>query len=779
MAHIMTLSNYVDSNFTSIDDLKLLDAKREELGSLDQQVKEIVVSKLSTSAEPEVAGRVKSKLDSSKLNDAVEKIISVVLVITKLEDLNESYDNVSALLQEYGEVPVLKELQIQVKKKQVASIQKEYLLKCQQIETKLTKSASLEDLKSISHDMDELHAPELTAQLDEEISRWRQKLEQELRQEVQDSKWLKTSSVKSTSLTSIARVTGSMIQLQSIRNTPSYPNTWWALDCLLEPVTTRFHYHFDTPNKDTNKLSKPEWALSFIENFLEDNLPLLNIIVEERFKKVDRIGTYEVITALLVPVRNKMNKVVQVINTNLKSEYDNKVREKYGVLLSHLIFELSTFDQRLRNKYKYNPYATVSTTPAMEKWTGITGDILLDERNRAFESWLEFEKTLAVKRFNLEIMNANDWNKIDFDYQPNKAGDKDRNISTRFLRPTFSAYGLVKLVENLNSHVQTLSIVKFQLKYVSSIQLHLLDLYLDELAQEHKIFTDKNTKSVLTMIPGGIDTDTKSTNKREAELLASLEKLSEIYCSTKFVADWIEKWNEDIVFVQLWKMYQSFTTSLQDLDMDDGLFSSISVKFDKLLDKTLNSYLGILRVEIKQLLKSYVNTSQWTLPSQSADVLPSQNLASLINTLPTYLGVIEKSVSKIDYFAVSNMAVTVISDLLYEYVITNNKFSRAGISQLITDFNYLVSSLHATLLLNTRRLSSITRFDDHPLSNDNNRSYIKVVQAIDVLDSVSLSHGGAIRAKISAVDELRSDYGHGIDALTDHEIVDLLSRIAE
>lgn len=775
----MEFDNYVNSNFTNIEDLKSLDTKLDELRDIDQQVKNIVSNKLLNSAEPQPLEQINPDTDKPRLNYAIEKIISVILVITKLDDLNESYDNINALLQEYGEIPVLKELQIQIKKKQVAEIQKDYLLKYQRIENKLAESTSLEDLRSLSLQMDELHAPELISLLDEEIGRRRVKMERELTNLIKDNKWLSKNTVSKATLTSITRTTESLIQLQSIRNVPSYPDTWWALDCLLEPVVTRFHYHFDTPNKDTNKLSKPEWALNFIENFLEDNLPLLNITFDEQFKKVHKIGTYETITALLVPVRNKMNKVIQVINTNLKSEYDNKVREKYGVLLSHLIFELSSFDQRLRNKYKYNPYATDSTEPVMKKWTGLTGDILLDENNRAFESWLEFEKTLAVKRFNQEIINVNDWIKIDFDYQPNKSSNEDGSVGTKYLRPTFSAYGLVKLIENLNSHFQILSIVKFQLKYVSSIQLHLLDLYLTGLTQQHKSFTDKNTKSVLTMIPGGIDTNTKTSIKRETELIASLEKLTEIYCSTKFVNNSIQKWNEDLVFVQLWKMYQSFSSPALELDMDDGLFSSVSTKFDKLLDQTLNSYLGILRVEIKQLLKAYVNTSQWDLSDQGTDLSPSKDLNPLINMLPTYFDIIEKAVSKIDYFAVSNMAVTVISELLYEYVITNNRFSRPGINQLIIDFNYLISSLHVTLLLNTRRLSSITRFDDYSMSNDNNRSYVKVVQAIDVLDSISLSVAADIKRQNEAIDQLRLDYGHGIGALSTAEIKDLLNRLVE
>ena len=167
----MEVSNYVDANFTSIEDLSLIESKLDELRGIDKQVKTVVANRLSNSSESHFQKELKPDIDDSKLNDAVEKIVSVVQVVTSLDDLNEAYDNIHALILEFGDIPLLREIQVQLKKKQVAEIQTEYLLKYQQIESKLTEDASLEDLRAISLQINEMHAPELVSQVDQEINR--------------------------------------------------------------------------------------------------------------------------------------------------------------------------------------------------------------------------------------------------------------------------------------------------------------------------------------------------------------------------------------------------------------------------------------------------------------------------------------------------------------------------------------------------------------------------------------------------------------------------------
>ena len=136
---------------------------------------------------------------------------------------------------------------------------------------------------------------------------------------------------------------------------------------------------------------------------------------------------------------------------------------------------------------------------------------MLNDLNHAAKKWLEFENRLALRRFDNEIINASDAFSIDHDYQ---GLNHDKEINLHILRPTYSAYGLVKLISNLNSHFQTLNIVKYQLQFVSRIQLGLIDKYYDIIKKHYKEYNNKYSfKNALNMIPGAmVDESINKTN---------------------------------------------------------------------------------------------------------------------------------------------------------------------------------------------------------------------------------------------------------------------------
>ena len=65
-----------------------------------------------------------------------------------------------------------------------------------------------------------------------------------------------------------------------------------------------------------------------------------------------------------------------------------------------------------------------------------------------------------------------------------------KKLTLHILRPTYSAYGLVKLISNLNSHFQTLNIVKYQLQFVSN-SVGLIDKYYDIIKKHYKEYNNK------------------------------------------------------------------------------------------------------------------------------------------------------------------------------------------------------------------------------------------------------------------------------------------------
>ncbi|KAG7666388.1 uncharacterized protein J8A68_000084 [[Candida] subhashii] len=785
-------ADYINTNFTTIEDLQELPTKLNELNQLSQTIQQIANLKTTSSDSNSVIPNApQSILNQQEFDNALEKITSVISMISDPGfDLNDAIDNMNGLIAEYGPVSMFIQLKQQFEMK-LDSIKMCELLKMgKSLEERLSSpELSQEELRAISNEINSLNdvnniiAGTLITILRNKIQTKRQELETQLKQLIKNTKWLSTSSTKNNeisneSLTQISKLFQQLINLQSINNIPKYPASWWALDILLDPIIIRFNYHFNSTNKETNKLSKPEWAFNFIETFLSNDIGLINLIVEDTFKQVGRIGLYEIITSLLNPLRIKIQKMLTVINENIITYSQDKIMlEKNGRLLSHLIFELSSFDQRLRTIHKYNPYIYDFQTGPESKWNGITSDVLLINRsgsdsNVAVENWLNFENELATKRFQTEIITTKDAFTIDYDYQGTlELGDDDdsgSHIHKYILRPTYSAYGLVKLINNLSSHYQTLNIVKYQLKYVSKIQLNLIDKYLDSLNRQYRTFLEKfNFKSVLNYIPGGIK-ETIDESSRIEQGQRGLTMLTELYCSGKFISNSLEYWSNQLIFIQLWQAYKSYSGENVDDYEDSSIFESAISQYDDFINRLINDYEDFFKGEIKQLVKQYVNSSQWELNStiHGDYELPSDDLSTIVNTLPTYLEILRRSLSTLDYFMIVNQVVSIICNIYYEYIITNNQFDRKGVDQLLVDFGHIVTSLHILLFLNCEEHAEF--------SCDGNDSYVKVCQAIDLLDSLDKNKR---YSPDNDYQELRKEYEHGLSMLTRNELHDLIARV--
>ena len=55
------------------------------------------------------------------------------------------------------------------------------------------------------------------------------------------------------------------LQLDQLTQPDSVTTDLWAMDCVLEPLLLRFRYHFERAESETNRLTKPEWYLSYVQ----------------------------------------------------------------------------------------------------------------------------------------------------------------------------------------------------------------------------------------------------------------------------------------------------------------------------------------------------------------------------------------------------------------------------------------------------------------------------------------------------------------------------------
>lgn len=587
-------------------------------------------------------------------------------------------------------------------------------------------------------------------------------LSAQLAQLLQDIKWLSPKEkvlIPADKLKQIAATFDALVALQAVCRVPEYPDVWWALQVLLQPYTVRFAYHFGQAS-GTNKISRPEWALGFVEKFLAENLPALELVIDASFHAHGKIGVFETISAVLVPLREKLLRMVDTINTRIEQSHDDVTAlDLNGKLLSHLIFETAAFDQRLRTAYKYNPYITDLALSPTRKWMGLIGDIMLvgDDESAAVNNWLSLELRLAKKRFGTEIVGPANAFEIDYDF--NASSDSPQQV----LKPSYSAYGLVKLFDNLTTHFKTISILKYQWKYVSMIQLTFLAEYLDHLQQQFAHFNESlSLKLISNFLPGVKAADT-TTQTIVTNGLKGLEVLTGLYCLLKFVLMRMEEWSELLVFIQLWDYYRTENPDKEE----NSVFEASEKQYKALLLKVINKYEDFFRKEVRSALKEYVNTSQWNIADADHKNQVSPQLANVVASIPAYMSYLKRTLPEVDYFLVSSKVCDSLANILREYVITNNQFNKNGVDQLRTDVDFLSSQMEQLLLLEA----------DRKYSNHSNKSYNKVLQSIEMMSYFDAAGAKVLKKQFDNADGIRSQFDSHLDCLTDSDCLDLLFRI--
>lgn len=731
--------DYINSRFVGFDDLAHIDAAAADLKLQKEKVLQLLES-------PELA------------HPSQERSLHAEGLVKAIRQLKRGKPRqVDALVDVNGDIAVLGNIRQLLESREALAGQVSQLEQAAQIEAAITQLAvddPLNELYEQSRSLAEPQKSALLAQLDGHVARLHDSLASTLRDLLRRIRWLapkETVAVAAPDFTELQKLVGQLVSLQAAQGAPQYPETWWALDCLVEPFCVRFDFHFEQA-ADTNKVSRPEWALSYVEKFLAQSLPQFELVLAGEFGIHNRIATYEVITLTLVPVREKILRMARSINLSVvATAEDADAQEKYGRLLSHLIFETTLFDQRLRSEYKYNPYISELAETPKRKWMGITADVLLSEPD-AVSSWLDLENKLAHDRFRSEILGKD--SPFDVDFEFHAAADS--------LKPSYSAFALVKLLNNLTSHFKTLLIVRYQLKYVSNIQLQLIDDYLNAVDREYRQVTEsvrsKLISSVLTKKP-----DKPAVASHLSVGILTLQKLTGIYCLLRFVVLHMEEWSNDLLFVQLWDTYKELSAETGN---DDSIFSAAIRQYNKLIDRVIERYEDFFKKEIRASFKEYVNLTEWT-GQMDTKTQATPQLSGFVSLATNYLRFLQSALPELDYFFISSRVCDAYNHILHEYVITNNRYSVAGAKQLATDFEYLEDAIGDQVFLNPELV----------FSNSTNRARGRNIQLIDFLNKLDPHTVKVLKGNPDAIAALRDEFETGLDCLSDGDISDLLFRL--
>lgn len=445
-----------------------------------------------------------------------------------------------------------------------------------------------------------------------------------------------------------------------------------SFSVLAEAFEVRFKFHFGS-NRETNRLDKVEWVFNYVVSFVEEHSAFLDESVQEVLSQADhidgseRIALHEFITALLPVVSRKISKLIpQVLES--------------PDLLAHTIYETQNFDGVLKEKFFYSPFGH-------SRWNGLSGHVL--SRKEWFSRWLDIEREAALQRFHEILESPNAWN-IDWE-----------SVDTNKTKPTVSALLIKDLLESITEKYDKLTSVQHRLKFLE-IQISILDKYYERLSESLDAF--ESMSSGLVRAVGGISAE----NAKLVSGLNGLERLCRIYGSIAYLIRSLEKWGQDLFFVELWEdisrvnersdqksitTKESSITIPEDEDNEGTLFDETVISFQKLLNRVILNINNLIGKEIKSSMREYFRSTHWHGQSPSSEMSISAQLVIPIKNLSGLLSYLSRFHTPNDFLKTSKVVGKDLGNYIYNYIVQANVFDQVGGKQLSKDVDEIWSSL--------------------------------------------------------------------------------------
>ncbi|ODV85911.1 hypothetical protein CANARDRAFT_192452 [[Candida] arabinofermentans NRRL YB-2248] len=426
-----------------------------------------------------------------------------------------------------------------------------------------------------------------------------------------------------------------ILQIQSFDPLCNFnENSLWAFESLTNSFKLKFIYHF-TGESETNRIDKPEYCLRYLQSYLSSS----NIIAKAKFGKSFnklrlKAPTFEscYIIALLNPLKSKFKKDLKQIVGDER-------------MLSHLIFELQNFDQFIILNYNFNQLNSLL----------VYSLILSDEF--IFNKWLNNEKNFVNHRYD-ELINSPVAFQIDHDV-----------VEDGKTKPTKSSLNLKNLLEGITKNYENLPI-KYQMRFLSEVQLKLLNFYFSVLKQ-------------------GLDALDKLEKFDE---VSYLERLCRLWCSSKFTIEAMSYWGESALFLELWSSLN------QNDDLSTTFFDSVIMGYNKdIINRLPKRFDTYFERELNKSMKAYFQANHsWERTDYSENVLlyGSQELDSTILLISKDLKYLQKTLSNSDYLILKSDLTLTISKYFENNIIYSNKFSRMGAKKLKADYLKVIESLN-------------------------------------------------------------------------------------
>ncbi|KAE9076270.1 hypothetical protein PF010_g23967 [Phytophthora fragariae] len=157
---------------------------------------------------------------------------------------------------------------------------------------------------------------------------------------------------KEVELRELSKAFGYLLTLQlSQQSQPVSATTdLWAMECVLDPLLQRFRYHFERPESATNRLAKPEWYLSHVQEQTNVHTRFLaHTLTPELHRHREEVHCWDAQILLLRGlIKAASRKLAQDLPTLLA----------HPPLLCHTLDEVLLFEQTIDDDVEYGSWAS-------------------------------------------------------------------------------------------------------------------------------------------------------------------------------------------------------------------------------------------------------------------------------------------------------------------------------------------------------------------------------------------------------------------------------------
>ena len=456
------------------------------------------------------------------------------------------------------------------------------------------------------------------------------------------------------------------------------------LEVMFKPLELRFIYHFDG-ERVTNRLDKPEFFLghiidvlnSYDDFFVEHLQPALRRYFQHSNTGLEPAytnSTFALITAALPMLRRKVFSTLPKV-------------AKEPQLLSHLIHELMSFDDIIRDEWAYDGAF------GPDGWRGLTWEVLVTQE--WFSKWLKVEKEFAMARYE-SIIKATDNGEIDYD-----------SVDPAVTKPTKAAIRVNDLLETVTERYQPLASFSQKLRFIIDIQITIFDKFHERLNSSLEAYLAL-TSTIGRAVQGG-----SREEQSQLQGLGGFERLCRIYGSAEYLEKKMRDWSDDVFFLDLWDELQARARqkehpgeslagplSIEDVagrtsnsvgssDETGALFDETAAAYRRLRIRSEGIIQDHLVHSIRESLRPYGRVTLWTsLGTEGINLSSlaiSAELDTVVQQLNTFLSFLSKVLAEAPLRRVSRQLALSVQTFFWENVLMRNSFSRYGSAQLARD----------------------------------------------------------------------------------------------